>query len=146
MDRLRRAGQSARGFGAIKSAGYDGADLPGDLQRVDPKTLKPIADSLGLQVPEVLGAWAYFHAGENRDLAGLDEAARRTGIDYATRAIDLAAELGAQYFQVCAAQPRSRRFHFRRRPYRLCGKTSLRLAVKSARTPPGAASRCCSSR
>lgn len=72
---------------------------------MDPKTLKPIADSLGLQVPEVLGAWAYFHAGENRDLAGLDEAARRTGIDYATRAIDLAAELGAQYFQVCAAQP-----------------------------------------
>ena len=90
---------------AIKSAGYDGADLPGDLQRVDPKILKPITDSLGLKVPEVLGAWAYFHAGENRDLAGLDEDARRTGIDYAKRAIDLAAELGAQFFQVCAAQP-----------------------------------------
>jgi len=92
-------------LGAIKSAGYDGADLPGDLQRANPKTLRPITDSLGLKVPEVLGAWAYFHAGENRDLAGLDEAARRTGIDYARKAIDLAAELGAQFFQVCAAQP-----------------------------------------
>jgi sugar phosphate isomerase/epimerase len=92
-------------LGAIKSAGYDGADLPGDLKRARAKSLKPMTDSLGLMVPEVLGAWAYFHAGENRDLAGLDEGARRTGIDYAKKAIDLAAELGAQFFQVCAAQP-----------------------------------------
>ena len=36
-------------LGAIKSAGYDGADLPGDLQRANPKTLRPITDSLGLK-------------------------------------------------------------------------------------------------
>jgi sugar phosphate isomerase/epimerase len=94
-----------RVLNTIQAAGYDGADLPSDLKRADPKTLRPLVDSLGLKVPEVLGAWAYFHAGENRDLAGLDESARRVGIDYAKRAIDLAADLGAEFFQICAAQP-----------------------------------------
>ena len=90
---------------AVKNAGYDGADLPGDPERVNARELRSIVDSLGLQVPEVLGAWAYFHAGENRDLAGPDEEVRRRGIQYAKKSIDLAVELGAQFFEVCAAQP-----------------------------------------
>lgn len=90
---------------AVKAAGYDGADIGGNLARLDPDIIRPIAEGLGLAIPEVLGAWAYFHAGENRDLSGLDASARLTGVAYAKRAIDLAARLGARYFQICAAQP-----------------------------------------
>jgi sugar phosphate isomerase/epimerase len=97
---------------AIKTAGYDGADLPGDPKRMDAQAMRQIVDSLGLEVPELLGAWAYFHAGENRDLAGSDEEARRTGIEYSKRTIDLAVALGAQFFQICAAQPPVYQFPF----------------------------------
>ncbi|AWT60334.1 MAG: hypothetical protein CMN58_06140 [Solibacterales bacterium] len=90
---------------AIKDVGYDGVDLPGAPDRADPKKLRELVDSLGLEVPEVLGAWAYFHGGEDRDLAGNNEAARRRGINYARKAIDYAAKLDATFFQICAAQP-----------------------------------------
>ncbi|MBI3466299.1 MAG: sugar phosphate isomerase/epimerase [Planctomycetes bacterium] len=90
---------------AVKEAGYDGADLPGDPARLNARLVRQIVDELGLKVPEVLGAWAYFHAGENRDLAGADEQARQRGVEYSKRAIDLAVELGAQFFEICAAQP-----------------------------------------
>lgn len=90
---------------AIKTAGYDAADIGGNLERLDPDHIRPLADSIGLQLPEVLGAWAFFHAGENRDLAGLDDQARRRGIEYAKKAIDLAVRVGAHYFEICAAQP-----------------------------------------
>ena len=90
---------------AISDAGYDGVDLPGDLERLRPREVRAVVQSVGLRVPEVLGAWAYFHAGEDRDLSGANEEARRRGIEYAKRTIDLAAELGAQFFQVCAPQP-----------------------------------------
>ncbi len=90
---------------AIKDAGYDGADLPGAPGRADPKRLRKIVDSVGLDVPEVLGAWAYFHGGEDRDLAGDNEEARQRGIQHAREAIDFAVELGARFFEICAAQP-----------------------------------------
>lgn len=90
---------------AVKAAGYDGADIGGNLERARPEILKPIADGLGLAIPEVLCAWAYFHAGENRDLSGTDAEGRNNGIQYARAAIDLAAQLGAQYIEICAAQP-----------------------------------------
>ena len=89
----------------IKDAGYDGADLPGDPRRMDGEALRQIVDSVGLLVPEVLGAWAYFHGGEDRDLAAPNEDVRRRGIEYAKRSIDLAAQLGARYFEICAPQP-----------------------------------------
>ena len=41
-------------LGAIKAAGYDGADLPGYSERVDAKSLKRKVDELGLEVP---GYW-----------------------------------------------------------------------------------------
>ena len=50
-------------LGAIKAAGYDGADLPGYSDKVDAKLLKQKVDELGLEVPGVLGAWGYYHAG-----------------------------------------------------------------------------------
>lgn len=89
----------------IKDAGYDGVDLPGDPENVNAKELRQIADTVGLNLPEVLGAWAYFHGGEDRDLAGEDEEARKRGIRYAKRTIALAVELGAQFFEICAPQP-----------------------------------------
>jgi D-psicose/D-tagatose/L-ribulose 3-epimerase len=92
-------------FGAIKEAGYDGVDLPGDLGRVNTADLKAILAQYDLKVPAILGAWAYFHAGENRDLCGADESAREAGIRYARRGVDMAVEFGAPYFSVCAAQP-----------------------------------------
>ena len=101
---------------AIKDAGYDGADMPGDPKRMDGKALRQIVDSIGLAVPEVLGAWAFFHGGEDRDLAGSNEEARRRGIEYAKRTIDLAVELGAQFFEICAAQPPVPQLPFPRLP------------------------------
>ena len=76
----------------IKDAGYDGADLPGAPDRADTKQLRGIMDTLELEVPEVLGAWAYFHGGEDRDLAGDNEEARERGIKYAKKAIATATE------------------------------------------------------
>jgi sugar phosphate isomerase/epimerase len=90
---------------AIKDAGYDGCDLPGDPGRVDPRELRPIVEALGLEVPAVQGAWAYFHAGESRDMAGPDREARRNGIAHSKACIDIAVALGAQFFQVSAVQP-----------------------------------------
>ena len=75
----------------IKAAGYDGADLPGDVERLQSAEMRRIADDIDLEIPEVLGAWAYFHAGEDRNLAGGDPAARQRGLDYARRALDLTA-------------------------------------------------------
>ncbi len=89
----------------IKDAGYDGADLPGNPKRMNGKEMRGIVDSIGLDVPELLGAWAYFHGGEDRDLAGGNPEARQRGIEYAKRTLDLASEIGARYFEICAAQP-----------------------------------------
>lgn len=91
---------------AVQAAGYDGVDLPGGQpQEVDAKALRQLVDSVGLEIPELSAAWAYFHAKENRDLAGSDEEARQRGIEYAKRAVDVAVELGARFFNICAAQP-----------------------------------------
>ena len=90
---------------AIKDAGYDGADLPGDPTKADPKQMRKLADTIGLDIPEVLGAWAYFHGGEDRDFAGGNKDAKKRGLAYAKDTIDYAAELGATYFEICAPQP-----------------------------------------
>ena len=100
----------------IKIAGYDGADLPGNVDKLHPREMRQIADDIGLEIPEVLGAWAYFHAGEDRNLAAGDVAARQRGLDYARRALDLTAEVGACYFEICAAQPPIYEVPFPKRP------------------------------
>ena len=80
---------------AIKDAGYDGADLP--VEGITAESIRPIVDSLGLEVPEIMGTWGYMHSGEDRDLASTDEQARQRGIAYSTAAIDLAVELEAKF-------------------------------------------------
>ena len=89
----------------IKAAGYDGADLPVDMERIDPKKTRQLVESLGLEIPEVMGVWGSAHCGEHRDLAGSNMQSRERAIEYATTAIDLAASLGAQFVNVCASQP-----------------------------------------
>ena len=89
---------------AIKRAGFDAVDLPGNPPKLDVDKFRRLLDSTGLEVNEILGAWAYHHAGESRDLAGDDVEARQRGIDYGKACVDLAAALGAKYYQICASQ------------------------------------------
>ena len=89
---------------AISAAGYDAVDIPGDPQRINAQAFRSLLDSSGLEVAEVQGAWAFHHAGEDRDLASEDEAIRRKGIEYGKKCVDLAVDLGATYFQICSSQ------------------------------------------
>ena len=89
---------------AIKRAGFDAVDLPGNPPKLDVDKFRRLLDSTGLEVNEILGAWAYHHAGESRDLAGDDVEARQRGIDYGKACVDLASALGAKYYQICASQ------------------------------------------
>ena len=88
-----------------KDSGYSGIDVAGDRDKIDVNKFRRITDSLELEIPEVLGRWAYYHGGQNRDLAGGDQEVRNRGIQYAKDSIELAVELGSRYFVVCGAQP-----------------------------------------
>jgi len=90
---------------ALAEAGYDGVDVPGDPTRMDGKEWRKMAAEAGLEVPEVLGAWGYYHAGEERNLASVDVAIRARSVQYAKDTVDLAAEIGATFMNLCAAQP-----------------------------------------
>ena len=50
-----------------------------------------------------MGEWGYLHCGEDRNLASPDPRVRQRGIDHSRSAIDLAVQLGARYFNLCAA-------------------------------------------
>ena len=89
---------------AVSAAGFDGVDICGD--KVDSKRLKEVvgmARSLGLQIPAILGAWAAWHAGEERDLASSDDGVRMKAVNYAKKCIDKTADLGAEVFEICVA-------------------------------------------
>ena len=88
---------------ALANAGYDGVDLP--VEGTKPDVMRPLLSSAGLEVPEIMGQWGYVHSGEERDLTSENPGIRQRGIDYARTGIDLALELGAPYFNICAAQP-----------------------------------------
>ena len=90
---------------AVKAAGYDGIDLPGDPKRMDGAAWRKMVTDVGLDVPELLGAWGYYHAGEERNLASPDQAKRGAAVTYAKETVDLAAEIGARFVELCAAQP-----------------------------------------
>ena len=92
-------------LGAAREAGYDGVDLPGDPQAVDAREWRARVEGAGLAVPEVLAAWGYYHAGEERNLASTDPAKRAHAVQYAKDTVDLAADLGASFTELCAAQP-----------------------------------------
>lgn len=89
----------------VKEAGYDGIDLPGDPSRMDGSEWRKMTEDAGLEVPELLGAWGYYHAGKERNLASPDQAQRGDAVQYAKDTVDLAAEIGATFVQLCAAQP-----------------------------------------
>ncbi len=90
---------------AAKEAGYDGVDLPGNPQAVDAREWRTRVADYGLAIPEVLAAWGYYHAGEERNLASTDPAKRASAVQYAKDVVELAAGLGASYTELCAAQP-----------------------------------------
>ena len=92
-------------FQAVKETGYDGIDLPGDPKRMDGKEWRKRANDFGLEVPEILAAWGYYHAGEERLLASPDRAKRSPAVQYARDTVDLAADIGANFIELCAAQP-----------------------------------------
>ena len=92
-------------LGAAREAGYDGVDLPGNPQAVNAREWRKRVEDHGLAVPEVLAAWGYYHAGEERNLASTDPATRAYAVQYAKDVVDLAADLGASFTELCAAQP-----------------------------------------
>lgn len=90
----------------IADAGYDGVDMDAEPDRIDRNRFNEVRDlalSMGLKVPALLGAWAPWHCGEERDLCSTDESVRMRGVGYSKRAIDLAAEFEQPpLFQLCA--------------------------------------------
>jgi sugar phosphate isomerase/epimerase len=90
----------------ISDAGYDGVDMDGEPDRIDRQQFNEVRDlalSMGLEVPAILGAWAPWHCGEERDLCSPDESVRQRGVRYAKCAVDLAAEFEQPpLFQLCA--------------------------------------------
>lgn len=90
----------------IADAGYDGVDMDGEPDRIEHSRFNEVRDlafSMGLKVPALLGAWAPWHCGEERDLCSPDESIRMRGVGYARRAVDLAAEFEQPpLFQLCA--------------------------------------------
>ena len=90
----------------IAQAGYNGIELKGVPDRINPtlaREIASIAAALGLELPTLGGSWGGWDAGEERDLASSDNAVRRHALDYAQKCIDLAANLGSPIFEVCAA-------------------------------------------
>ena len=90
---------------AAAEAGYDGVDLPGNPEKMDGRAWRQRVEEAGLVVPEVLAAWGYYHAGEERNLASSDPETRGRAVQYARDTVDLAADAGASFTQLCAAQP-----------------------------------------
>jgi len=90
----------------IAGAGYDGVDMDGEPDRIDRNRFNEVRDlafSMGLEIPALLGAWSPWHCGEERDLCSPDESIRMRGVQYAKRAVDLAAEFEPPpLFQLCA--------------------------------------------
>ena len=90
----------------IADAGYDAVDLDGEPERIERERYHEVRDlalSMGLKIPALLGAWAPWHCGQERDLCSLDEEVRLRGVTYAKRAVDLAAEFEQPpLFQLCA--------------------------------------------
>ena len=78
----------------IAEAGYDGVDLDAEPDRIPENKFNEVRDmafSLGLKIPALLGAWACWHAGEERDLASPDSSVRANAVRYAKMCVDLAA-------------------------------------------------------
>ena len=91
----------------IAADGYDAVDMDAEPDRIERGQFREVRDlafSLGLKVPALLGAWAPWHCGEQRDLCSTDESVRAAGVAYAKRSVDLAAEEfeDPPLFEICA--------------------------------------------
>ena len=90
----------------LARAGYGGIEVKGEPDRIDSRLAREIAgvaDSLGVKVSAVGGAWGAWDAGEERDLGSSEDAVRRYALDYAKKCVNLAADLEAPIFEICAA-------------------------------------------
>ena len=90
---------------AAAEAGYTGIDLPGNPEKMDGREWRRRVEDAGLVVPEVLAAWGYYHAGEERNLASSDPEKRARAVQYAKDTVNLAADAEASFTELCAAQP-----------------------------------------
>lgn len=86
---------------AIKSAGFDGIDVFDNPNNRNTEQIRRVADSLNLEVPEVLGNWG----GDGRDLAGGDKDTRKKAVEYAKETIDYCVDLNSPFFGFCLPQP-----------------------------------------
>ena len=86
---------------AIKNAGFDGIDVFDYPNNRNAEQIRQVADSLSLEIPEVLGNWG----GDGRDLAGGDEDTREKAVKYAKEAIDYCVDLDSPVFGFCLPQP-----------------------------------------
>lgn len=113
---------------AILEAGYDGVDIDAEPDRISNSSyeeMKKLTSSLGLQVPALLGAWAPWHAGEERDLASTEEEVRKRGINYAQRSINLASSFDKPpLFQLCAC-PLANEYPLSSTPYEILRRNFL---------------------
>ncbi len=91
----------------IAAAGYQGVDLDAEPDRIGAARFREVVDlaqSLGLRIPALVGAWGGWHAGEERDLASPDQARRTYAVDYAKSCVDLAATFDdPPILEICAA-------------------------------------------
>ena len=90
---------------AVREAGFDGVDLGASKEEYKKQLpeIVSIVRSLGLKTHAFLGAWGGWHAGEERDLASNREDVRAYAVNYGKECVDLAAEIGAPVFEICAA-------------------------------------------
>ena len=77
----------------MADAGYDAVDFDCDpyADQTPFRKATDMARSLGLAMPAILNASAGWHAGEQRDLASLDEAVRQRALVHFKKCVDLAA-------------------------------------------------------
>ncbi len=77
----------------MAAAGYDAVDFDCDpyADQTPFRKATDLARSLGLAMPAILNASAAWHAGEERDLASLDEAVRQRALVHFKKCVDLAA-------------------------------------------------------
>jgi sugar phosphate isomerase/epimerase len=118
----------------IAGLGYDGVDFDSEPDRIDPRRFEEVtklAQSLGLKIPALVGAWGGWHAGEDRDLAASDEGVRTHAVSYAKKCIDQAAGMGSPVYEIALA-PRNPSYPFPSVPLEIVKQNFLKSAGEIA--------------
>ena len=127
---------------AAADVGYDSIDLPADLT-MNAQRWRQMVEESGLVVTEVLAAWGYYHAGEERNLASPDGETRQRAVQYALDTVDLAAALGPDSPNFVPPNPPCPSSPIRANPSPCCGATFAIRSGKFAPMPASAASPSC---